>query len=76
MKREKFDLIIITVLVIIIPVISGFAQESQEHEKTQEEWESEEAALAKATQNPLAAIYSLPFQNNTTRKSIIHQIGF
>ena len=28
--------------------------------------ESEKAALAKATQNPLAAMYSLPFQNNTT----------
>ena len=28
--------------------------------------ESDEAALAKATQNPLAAMYSLPFQNNTT----------
>jgi len=28
--------------------------------------ESEEAKLAKATQNPLAAMYSLPFQNNTT----------
>lgn len=28
--------------------------------------QSEEAELAKATQNPLAAMYSLPFQNNTT----------
>jgi hypothetical protein len=28
--------------------------------------ESDEAALAKATQNPLAAMYSLPLQNNTT----------
>ena len=28
--------------------------------------ESDEGALAKATQNPLAAMYSLPFQNNTT----------
>jgi hypothetical protein len=28
--------------------------------------ELDEAALAKATQNPLAAMYSLPFQNNTT----------
>ena len=25
-----------------------------------------ESELAKATQNPLAAMYSLPFQNNTT----------
>jgi len=31
----------------------------------QESAESEEAALAKATQNPLAAMYSLPFQYNT-----------
>mgnify|MGYP000744449464 CR=1 FL=1 len=28
--------------------------------------DAEAAALAKATQNPLAAMYSLPFQNNTT----------
>lgn len=28
--------------------------------------DAENAALAKATQNPLAAMYSLPFQNNTT----------
>ena len=28
--------------------------------------EAEKAALAKATQNPVAAMYSLPFQNNTT----------
>ncbi len=28
--------------------------------------EEQAAALAKATQNPLAAMYSLPFQNNTT----------
>lgn len=33
---------------------------------SQEATESDEAALAKATQNPLAAMYSLPFQNNTT----------
>jgi hypothetical protein len=39
---------------------------AQEQEKSNEEWEAEEAALAKATQNPLAAMYSLPFQNNTT----------
>ncbi len=32
----------------------------------QKSGESDEAALAKATQNPLAAMYSLPFQNNTT----------
>jgi len=28
--------------------------------------QTDEADLAKATQNPLAAMYSLPFQNNTT----------
>ena len=28
--------------------------------------EQQAAKLAKATQNPLAAMYSLPFQNNTT----------
>jgi hypothetical protein len=32
----------------------------------QESIDTEAAALAKATQNPLAAMYSLPFQNNTT----------
>lgn len=40
---------------------------AQELEKTAEELEAEDAAaLAKATQNPLAAMYSLPFQNNST----------
>ena len=37
---------------------------AQDNEPTSDE--AEEAALAKATQNPLAAMYSLPFQNNTT----------
>ena len=37
---------------------------AQDEEKSSSD--SEEAALAKATQNPLAAMYSLPFQNNTT----------
>ncbi len=44
----------------------SFAQDLQKHEKTQEKWEAEEVALAKATHNPLAAMYSLPLQNNTT----------
>ena len=66
MKKEKFTSIVITVLTILIFTTTGFAQEPKGHEKTQEEWEAEEAALAKATQNPLAAMYSLPFQNNTT----------
>ena len=63
MKRQKLFSISLTVLTILFFTTTGFAQE---HEKTQEEWEAEEAALAKATQNPLAAMYSLPFQNNTT----------
>lgn len=37
--------------------VSGIAQDTTG---------TDEAALAKATQNPLAAMYSLPFQNNTT----------
>jgi len=41
-----------------------FAQEKEEGEPLSEE--AQKAALAKATQNPLAAMYSLPFQNNTT----------
>lgn len=40
---------------------------AQENETASEMSEDEQAAaLAKATQNPLAAMYSLPFQNNTT----------
>ena len=41
-----------------------FAQTEEENSPTSED--AEAAALAKATQNPLAAMYSLPFQNNTT----------
>lgn len=40
------------------------AQTEEENTPTSED--AEAAALAKATQNPLAAMYSLPFQNNTT----------
>ena len=47
----KIIMIVITVLILLAQPI--FAQD-------------EEAELAKATQNPLAAMYSLPFQNNTT----------
>ncbi len=42
----------------------AFAQDDNVQDKQSED--AEEAALAKATQNPLAAMYSLPFQNNTT----------
>lgn len=51
MKREKFDSVVFTLLVILLPITSSFAQESQEHQKTQENLETDEAALAKATQN-------------------------
>ncbi len=44
--------------------LSVFAQDTETTDDTS--IESEEAKLAKATQNPLAAMYSLPFQNNTT----------
>jgi len=64
--KKKLLSICLTALAILFFITSGFAQESPDHKKTQEEWEAEEAALAKATQNPLAAMYSLPFQNNTT----------
>lgn len=39
---------------------------AQDNDTTNKSELSEEAKLAKATQNPLAAMYSLPFQNNTT----------
>jgi hypothetical protein len=39
---------------------------AQDNDTTNEIELSEEAKLAKATQNPLAAMYSLPFQNNST----------
>lgn len=63
MKIQKLLSISLTAFALLFLASISFAQE---HEKTQEEWEAEEAALAKATQNPLAAMYSLPFQNNTT----------
>lgn len=47
------------------------AQETEEQKKMS--LEEEEVALAKATQNPLAAMYSLPFQNNTTFKVGAHE---
>jgi hypothetical protein len=54
-------LITFGLLTCIFLSTSSFAQEATEIAA-----DSEEAALAKATQNPLAAMYSLPFQNNTT----------
>ncbi len=54
MKKNKIKIIVLASLSLLLCTTVGFAQES------------DEAALAKATQNPLAAMYSLPFQNNTT----------
>jgi hypothetical protein len=59
MKNENLKLRFFSTLVILFFTTLSYAQEA-------ESTESEEAALAKATQNPLAAMYSLPFQNNTT----------
>ncbi len=57
MKKQKLQSLILTAFAILFFTTAGHGQEAQE---------SDEAALAKATQNPLAAMYSLPFQNNTT----------
>lgn len=52
---------------ILFLVLSSTILFAQENEPASEMSEDEQAAaLAKATQNPLAAMYSLPFQNNTT----------
>jgi len=59
MKYQNVKLIALSTLLIFFFTTVNNAQES-------DATESEEAALAKATQNPLAAMYSLPFQNNTT----------
>jgi len=58
MKLQKllFALLILSTTILV-------AQDSQETISSED---AEAAALAKATQNPLAAMYSLPFQNNTT----------
>lgn len=47
-------------------ILSSIALVAQDEEQNVESEDAEAAALAKATQNPLAAMYSLPFQNNTT----------
>ena len=47
-------------------ILSSTILVAQDNDATNEGELSEEAKLAKATQNPLAAMYSLPFQNNTT----------
>jgi len=57
MKNRGFFPITLIVIIMWTLLPPGYGQDSPE---------SDEAALAKATQNPLAAMYSLPFQNNTT----------
>jgi len=57
---KKFKSIAVITFVAIFFTTLSYSQ------ATEEKPESDEAALAKATQNPLAAMYSLPFQNNTT----------
>lgn len=52
--------ITLTTLIALCIYTFSFGQDAQQ------EADAEAAALAKATQNPLAAMYSLPFQNNTT----------
>jgi len=56
---KKLIILSIALIAFLGPSITAtcFGQDSKE---------SDAAALAKATQNPLAAMYSLPFQNNTT----------
>jgi hypothetical protein len=58
MKTKVFILVL-----FILTTSLGFAQNEN---NSSNDALSEEAKLAKATQNPLAAMYSLPFQNNTT----------
>jgi len=47
-------------------ILSSTILVAQDSQETASSEDTEAAALAKATQNPLAAMYSLPFQNNTT----------
>ncbi len=61
--KSKVLHVCMAALALLLLGTVSFAQETQEQP---ENWEAEQEALAKATQNPLAAMYSLPFQNNTT----------
>ncbi len=54
-----------SLLWVLCILTSSFAF-TQDDTITDDEGLSEEAKLAKASQNPLAAMYSLPFQNNST----------
>ncbi|MBV1888199.1 MAG: hypothetical protein KUG51_02800 [Urechidicola sp.] len=53
-------------LLLILFILSSPLLVAQDEEQKVQSEDAEAAALAKATQNPLAAMYSLPFQNNTT----------
>ena len=61
MKLSCFKVILVPCLLFSI---ATYGQEAKQPENTSDE--SEEAKLAKASQNPVADLYSLPFQNNTT----------
>ncbi|MCA0932971.1 hypothetical protein LCM02_10955 [Lutimonas saemankumensis] len=60
-KLNHYNLLFVTALLFSTLVA---AQETEK--STNSTFESEEAKLAKATQNPVAAMYSIPFQNNST----------
>ena len=53
-------------LLLVFLILSSIIVVAQDTQETISSEDAEAAALAKATQNPLAAMYSLPFQNNTT----------
>jgi hypothetical protein len=53
-------------LLFVLCILASSLVFAQDDTATNDDGLSEEAKLAKATQNPLAAMYSLPFQNNTT----------
>ena len=61
MKLSCFKIVLLCCLLFSLVT---YGQEAEQPENTSAE--SEEAKLAKATQNPVADLYSLPFQNNTT----------
>ena len=60
----KNKLCLLATILIIFSQITGFAQE-QEQEQEQENNSEEGQNLAAAIQNPIAALISVPFQNNT-----------
>jgi hypothetical protein len=54
------------ILFVFLFLTSLFSVAQEQTEEAPLSEEEQVAKLAKATQNPLAAMYSLPFQNNTT----------